>query len=638
MCNDHISQEPFCVVSSPKVFLAVVATCSLAAVTPRIAAAQHITIDGRFAPAQTLVGPNYAIGANLGKQVGSNLFHSFGQFGLAAGESATFSGPGTINNVIGRVTGGTVSSINGTIGSTITGANLYLINPSGIVFGPNAMVNVSGSFHASSADYIKMSDGARFQATNPDGSTLSAAPPAAFGFLNATPGRITVNGSVLGVGSGQTLGLIGGPVLINRGALSAPADTIRITSVAGPGEVPAAKGTGSKPTVTGYGPVIIDNGSAIGSHDFTSSNPSDLPVEAGSSVAIRAGRLTIVNSLIATGGTEKSGNSGSVSVRVAGPLSVDGGGISSSLTAETLSPPSPGTPPPINIGQTTVTPGNITVKAGTLSVANGGMISASTFGPSHGGNVTVTVSGALTLSDPGTGIVALATPTASGDAGSVMVEGRQIAITRGAEIASTTAGSGNGGSVQVTAHGVLSLSDPGSGIIASAAAGASGNAGSITVNASQVTLTTGAEIASTTAGTGAGGSVNVLTPGPLVLDGEAQITASAKGLQSGPGGSVMVNANSLTVSGGAQIASTTAGPGKGGDVDVTVANGVILSGTGPNDASGITTSAQSGSRGPAGEVVLTVGGAIALSGGAIVTSSTAGSGNGGTSARKDRSV
>src|ERR1700746_3150256 len=111
---------------------------------PRLAAGQHITVDGRFSPAQTLVGPNYAITANLGKQVGSNLFHSFGQFGLASGESAAFSGPATISNVIGRVTGGNSSSIDGGIKSTIAGASLYLINPSGIVFGKNATVNVSG--------------------------------------------------------------------------------------------------------------------------------------------------------------------------------------------------------------------------------------------------------------------------------------------------------------------------------------------------------------------------------------------------------------------------------------------------------------------------------------------------------------
>jgi filamentous hemagglutinin family protein len=209
----------------PNVFLASVAACALAAMTPRMAAAQRITVDGHFSPAQTLIGPNYPIGANLGKQVGSNLFHSFGQFGLSTGETAAFSGPATISNVISRVTGGIQSDINGKIQSNITGANLYLINPSGIVFGPNATVNVSGSFHASTADYLKMSDGAKFQATNPGGSTLSAAPPAAFGFLSARPSAITVNGSTLGPVPG-TLGLAAGPVSI---AAASPTSTTGAT-------------------------------------------------------------------------------------------------------------------------------------------------------------------------------------------------------------------------------------------------------------------------------------------------------------------------------------------------------------------------------------------------------------------------
>src|SRR5690348_9269873 len=94
--------------------LCVVVALGLAAFVPRVVVAQNITVDGRLSAAQTLIGPNYAVTANLGKQVGSNLFHSFGQFGLARGESATFSGPATVSNVIGRVTGGVQSNINGT--------------------------------------------------------------------------------------------------------------------------------------------------------------------------------------------------------------------------------------------------------------------------------------------------------------------------------------------------------------------------------------------------------------------------------------------------------------------------------------------------------------------------------------------
>jgi filamentous hemagglutinin family protein len=147
--------------------LGLFAICSIFGVLPRIASAQHtpsIAVDGSLKPAQPLSGPNYIISADLGKQIGGNLFHSFGRFSLQSSpvrESATFTSDGStgkISNVIGRVTGGTVSSIDGLIRSTITGANLYLINPNGIVFGPNAKVDVSGSFHASTADYIKMSD------------------------------------------------------------------------------------------------------------------------------------------------------------------------------------------------------------------------------------------------------------------------------------------------------------------------------------------------------------------------------------------------------------------------------------------------------------------------------------------------
>jgi hypothetical protein len=100
------------------------------------------------------------------------------------------------------------------------------------------------------------------------------------------------------------------------------------------------------------------------------------------------------------------------------------------------------------------------------------------------------------------------------------------------------------------------------------------------VAAPQITILRGGQIASTTAGTGAGGSVTVTTPGAPVVDGagvaDTQIAASATGQQSGPGGSATVRAGSLTVDGGAQIASTTAGPGKGGDIAVTVANAVTL--------------------------------------------------------------
>jgi large exoprotein involved in heme utilization and adhesion len=119
------------------------------------------------------------------------------------------------------------------------------------------------------------------------------------------------------------------------------------------------------------------------------------------------------------------------------------------------------------------------------------------------------------------------------------------------------------------------------------------------VSAPQITVTSGAEIASTTAGTGAGGPVSVTTPGALVLDGMGvvgtQIAASATGSQSGPAGSVTVAAQTLTVEGGAQIASSTAGSGKGGDVDVAVVSEIVLPDPGPQISTMSTGSGDAGS-------------------------------------------
>jgi filamentous hemagglutinin family protein len=124
----------------------------------------QVVLDGKFGSSGALTGPNYNITADLGKTRGNNLFQSFAQFNLASGEVATFSGPANIQNVLSRVTGGSPSSINGTIRSDIAGANVFFINPSGIIFGPNAAVDVSGSFAASTANYLKLADGARFVA------------------------------------------------------------------------------------------------------------------------------------------------------------------------------------------------------------------------------------------------------------------------------------------------------------------------------------------------------------------------------------------------------------------------------------------------------------------------------------------
>src|SRR6266550_6736268 len=155
---------------------------------------------------------------------GTNLFHSFGNFSLNAPETANFnnnSGLAT-TNILARVTGGNTSNIFGTIQTTgFAGANLFLMNPAGILFGATARLNVGGSFHATTADYIKLGADGVVSADPTRASALTSAPPSAFGFLTANPKPIDVQAgvfsggrftNVLQVPVGGTLSFVGGPV------------------------------------------------------------------------------------------------------------------------------------------------------------------------------------------------------------------------------------------------------------------------------------------------------------------------------------------------------------------------------------------------------------------------------------------
>src|SRR5262245_46215023 len=171
----------------------------------------------------------YLITPELGEQHGGNLFHSFKSFGIGKDETATFTGPDpvdgpqSVSNVISRVTGPEASQIDGTLHSTIPGADVWLLNPSGVVFGAGAKVDVPGSFHAGTGDYVALADGARFTANPAQQGVLTTAPPAAFGFLPGTHAEgLQVNGSALSVGPGKTLELAAGHLTLTGAQLLAP--------------------------------------------------------------------------------------------------------------------------------------------------------------------------------------------------------------------------------------------------------------------------------------------------------------------------------------------------------------------------------------------------------------------------------
>src|SRR5881394_347688 len=238
----------------------------------------QVVLDGKFGTTGPLAGPNYDISAGLGAIRGNNLFHSFSQFDLKSGDVATFTGPANIQiqNILSRVTGGTASSIDGTIRSGIAGANFYFINPSGVVFGPNAAVDVSGAFAVSTANYLKLADGARFVAAlDADDSTLSSAPVVAFGFLDGANGNIEVHGSLRSAPD-TPLSVIWSTVSVRDGAtLEAMGSQISLTGVTAAGEVAPAIQSSIK-------------GGTVGTGDPNSTG----------TVVIRGGRLVVDNAQV----------------------------------------------------------------------------------------------------------------------------------------------------------------------------------------------------------------------------------------------------------------------------------------------------------------------------------------------------
>ncbi len=610
--------------------------------------AQHITIDGQLSPAQTLKGPNYQIGANLGRQIGGNLFESFGRFDLSAEETATFSGPSSVTNVIGRVTDGSASSIDGTIKSTIPNANIYLINPAGIVFEPKAELDVSGSFHASSADYLKLSDGSRFQATNSNVSTLTAAPPQAFGFLSASPAAIAVNRSSLEVSPGRTLDLSGGNLSITRATLSAPAGSIGVTSVAGTGEIPVAPNNGAGATVLRHGSASITGGSVLNVSD-----PADLASSGG--VYVRAGSVVVDGSKInadnygSGGGIVLSGDT-QVTIRKgayvhalalasgAGPgisiLTGPAGTIEINGRSSKVASHSNGNGGEIMISGGSVAiqngatvldaGGSITVSAQELAIRDDADINVSTTGSGSAGDVILNVSGSLKIID-GSGIQADSEISGNRNAGNVMINAGSILLQDVGVISTTSLGQGDAGNIRIISPGSLAV---GNGSFISAIALGSGHGGSVNVVVADAEIQAGGFISSSTDSTGQAGSVVVGVTGTLAING-GSFAPGGTGIFSesdsvgcgGNGGAVTVSAGNLSISSNGSISSHTFGTGNGGDITVTVRGDIVLSGIGPQ------VTAQSEGAGNAGKIVVSTDNLISSNGASISTE--AASANGG---------
>jgi len=222
----------------------------------------QVVLDGSLGPSGNipLIGGEYAITDDLGRYSGNgaSLFYSFGGaveagksgFDIGFGETAHFSASlGTPDRVIARVTSGFRSQINGRIHSCINGADLFLLNASGISLGDGAELDVQGSFYTSTADVLRFESGPDLLVADATPNPLlSVAAPAAFGLTSASPALIEVartNG--LKVPAGETLSIVGGDVFISgqpgfsvAGVIDAPGALLEIAAAAGPVDIPVS--------------------------------------------------------------------------------------------------------------------------------------------------------------------------------------------------------------------------------------------------------------------------------------------------------------------------------------------------------------------------------------------------------------
>jgi filamentous hemagglutinin family protein len=188
-----------------------------------------------------------------GTEVGSNLFHSFAEFSVSEENIARFiNNNPAILNVINRVTGASASEIFGKIeaGGTAPNFNLFLLNPNGIIFGPNAALDIKGSFVATTANAIQFGNRGFFSASSPNDPSMLTVQPSAFFFNQVRPNSIlnqsrhqteTESGDFVSVGlqvpNDKSLLLLGGDVTIDGGMLTAPNSRVELGGLAGTGTV-----------------------------------------------------------------------------------------------------------------------------------------------------------------------------------------------------------------------------------------------------------------------------------------------------------------------------------------------------------------------------------------------------------------
>jgi|CXWL01.1.fsa_nt_gi filamentous hemagglutinin family protein len=584
---------------------------------------------------------NITGGTRPGGATGTNLFHSFGEFGVPTNNIANFLNGvsfdlnGTLleaglptSNILVRVSGGNVSNIFGTIQTEGFGdANLFLMNPAGFLFGPSATLNVGGMVAFTSADYLRLTD-ATFNAvpnTVVD-ALLTAMPVAAFGFLGPNAASIVVQGSTLKVAESQTLSLIGGNrtfeiatetatgdfvpsgevsppgVVITGGTLSAPSGHISIASVDSAGKVilppPNEPGGLNVSSFSNLGRVELSGGTMVDVSTMVDADFNPVSTQGNGTVSIRGGQLVLnTASITALNFGTTDGAPTAVSIEVQSDMT----GSSSLIATHTLD----------------AAGGDIAITSGSLTLTES-TVFAATSGVGIGGNIAISTTGSISI----TNSFVQAVSETDGAVGSINISAASangsITVDEGGVI-QTISGTQNGGAIMMQADQNVTIENGGM-VVTSAPT--SGTAGDITITAGETVTVSGlpdtlSNVIATSGGndpTSKAGDIEI-TGTNFLLQNNAQIDSDALFAQ--PGNITITATDSVNISGGSRIRLGVRDQ-SGGAIDISGQNISM------NSASIRTRAAGSGDAG-----AITLGGTTVTLTDSQITASTHDSGRGG---------
>jgi len=485
-----------------------------------------VVLDGTLGPQIELKNDMITVEDEWGKQVGSNLFHSFLSFSIREKQSVTFPGLNSIDNIIGRVTGKYRSNIDGTLSSP--NANLYLLNPNGVFFGKNSSLEVNGSFHVSTADYILLGKNGRFSASHPDNSFLTIAPPEKFGFLNDNSALIKIEGGHITLSEKKELSVVAGNVLIKDGSLNAPSGKINILAE--------------------NNIEIIDSNISVDNVENGNDNSGNIFIRTKHMVLKGINQ----NERGISSNTSGHGNGGDIDIITTEKLDIIKSGISMVSYNETNN-------------ETKGNAGNLTLKVGQMTLTNGSSINGSSYGVGNSGDIIVIADKGILIEEGSniiSGNIRISTPR-------MKIKGFESTIET-----SVSSSTGNVGNIRLDVHNLLTLDDHAS---INATNSGDGDGGNITIFGinTDIKLQNGSRIS---AGSTSNAGLIKITTDKLSLDKKSVI--STYSLQAG-GGNIEINSKENIYLFDSEITAEALGEkskDKGGNIDITTSGNFVLNG------------------------------------------------------------